>query len=99
MGHRRLPAALILGLVLLLAQLAAQAHAYTRLQSERGDTLSRHCTECCLSASLLGHATPPCAQTLPRSQGVTPWIQPVEQQLHTGFRTPSFRSRAPPHAP
>lgn len=99
MRPRRPPPALILGFVLLLAQLVAQAHAHARLQSERGDLLARHCTECCLSASLLGHATPPCAQILPRLPGVTPWIQPLPRQQYTGFSTPGFRSRAPPRSP
>jgi hypothetical protein len=95
--------ALLLALALLCAQFAAQAHAYSHLQSGtdttyRLDAKGQLCADCLSFAPLLasaGSATLPAFMPL---QGAEPFSSTSVHSL-IGQRFPaSFRSRAPPYS-
>jgi hypothetical protein len=90
----------LLSLVLLIAQLGMQAHAYSHLKSDPdglpGST-TQVCGQCASSAPLLTMASGSLCIRVPhlaQAEGIAPASidSPVHRLPH-----PAFRSRAPPH--
>ncbi|HET9444753.1 MAG TPA: hypothetical protein VFO35_00740 [Steroidobacteraceae bacterium] len=97
-SHRRLIVNL-LSLLLLLAQLGMQAHAYSHLQSD-SDTLpgttTQLCGQCASSAPLLSMASGALCIRVPyrpHAEGFAP--SSIDSTVHR-LPHPAFRSRAPP---
>ena len=90
-------------LALVLAQVGAQAHAYTHLRSgsqqDRQGLGSRPCADCCLSAPLLSVVGAAGPQPAARVDTFVTWIAPAALPYRAIFRPPGFRSRAPPDSP
>jgi hypothetical protein len=90
-------------LALLLAQVGAQAHAYSHLrlgsQQDGPGPLTQVCAECCLSAPLLSAVGS--ADAVPPVRVDTLVIRLVPRALPylAIFQPPGFRSRAPPDSP
>jgi hypothetical protein len=90
----------LLSLVLLIAQLGMQAHAYSHLKSDPDrlpGTTTQLCGQCASSAPLLSMASGSLCIRVPYqsfAEGVAP------ASIGAGIRRlphPAFRSRAPPH--
>jgi hypothetical protein len=91
----------VLSLVLLLAQLGMQAHAYSHLKSDPdglpGTTTTQLCGQCASSAPLLSMASSSLCIRVPyqpETVGVAP--ASIDSDL-LPLPHPAFRSRAPPH--
>jgi hypothetical protein len=90
-------------LALLLAQAGALAHAYSHLRSgpppDGAVPGVRLCADCCLSSALLT-AVGACAPQPPAVHDLSrlcpAWFAPARL---LAFRSPGFRSRAPPAIP
>jgi hypothetical protein len=106
MRNRRTPAICLLqALILVIAQLGAQAHAYSHLTGARGsagEPQRSHvlaCSECVAFAPLLaaaGGATVPLLRLSERASSVTPAVAFLPPRV--GAVT-AYRSRAPPRRP
>jgi hypothetical protein len=98
-SHRRLIVNL-LSLLLLLAQLGMQAHAYSHLKSDSDalpGTTTQLCGQCASSAPLLSMASGSLCIRVPyqpNAEGVAP--RSIDSPVHR-LPHPAFRSRAPPH--
>ena len=97
---RRRSIAHLLSLVLLIAQLGMQAHAYSHLKSDPdglpGST-TQLCGQCASSAPLLTMASGSLCIRVPhlaQAQGTAP--ASIDSSVHR-LPHPAFRSRAPPH--
>ncbi len=93
--------ALLTALVLLVAQVAAQAHAYSHLHpgfdtTQQLDAHGRLCSECLAVAPLLATAGSTGRSFLTPPQGVTAAADVVVASLISHEPTLAFRSRAPP---
>jgi hypothetical protein len=100
-ARRRLVAELFLALALLLAQGAAQAHAYSHLRagSKSSDftaTGGQICSECLSCASLLSAAGSPRAPLVSFVPGIAAPIAALTPTSAETSRHYAFRSRAPP---
>ena len=90
----------LLSLVLLLAQLGMQAHAYSHLKSDPDGipgTTTQLCGQCASSAPLLSMASGSLCIRVPHQQQADS-IAPasIDSTVHR-LPHPAFRSRAPPH--
>jgi hypothetical protein len=98
-SHRRLIVHL-LSLLLLLAQLGMQAHAYSHLKSDPDGlpgTTTQLCGQCASSAPLLSMASGSLCIRVPyqpHAKGIAPTS--IDSTVHR-LPHPAFRSRAPPH--
>jgi hypothetical protein len=98
-SHRRLIVH-VLSLVLLLAQLGMQAHAYSHLKSDADSlpgTTTQLCGQCASSAPLLSMASSSLCIRVPyqpQRVGIAP--ASIDHSL-LPLPHPAFRSRAPPH--
>jgi hypothetical protein len=98
-SHRRLIVH-VLSLVLLLAQLGIQAHAYSHLESDPDGlpgTTTQLCGQCASSAPLLSMASSSLCIRVPyepQSVGIAP---ASIDHSRLPLPHPAFRSRAPPH--
>jgi len=97
---RRRSIAHLLSLVLLIAQLGMQAHAYSHLKSDPdglpGST-TQLCGQCASSAPLLTMASGSLCIRVPhlaQAQSTAP--ASIDSSVHR-LPHPAFRSRAPPH--
>jgi hypothetical protein len=90
----------LLSLVLLVAQLGMQAHAYSHLKSDPDGlpgTATQLCGQCTSSAPLLTMASGSLCIRVPhlaQTQGTAP--ASIDVSVHR-LPHPAFRSRAPPH--
>jgi hypothetical protein len=98
-SHRRLIVNL-LSLLLLLAQLGMQAHAYSHLKSDSDGlpgTTTQLCGQCASSAPLLSMASGSLCIRVPyqpHAAGIA--TSCIDSTVHR-LPHPAFRSRAPPH--
>jgi hypothetical protein len=93
--------ALLTALALLIAQLGAQAHAYSHLRagsqtSEQQDLHSGQCYDCLSFAPLLASASGPSHALIVAAQGVAAAPDAAVVTLTTLTPAHAFRSRAPP---
>jgi len=91
----------LLSLVLLIAQLGVEAHAYSHLKADPdglpGTTTTQLCGQCASSAPLLTMASGSlCIRVphAPQAEGSAP--ASIDSTVHR-LPHPAFRSRAPPH--
>jgi hypothetical protein len=93
--------ALVTAMALLIAQFAAQAHAYSHLHpgsdsTEQLDSHGRLCSECLSFAPLLATAGGLAHVSFVRPDGVAPAPDVSVLSLISRSPTAAFRSRAPP---
>jgi hypothetical protein len=92
---------LLLALVLLIGQVAAQAHVYSHLKSTipRSDfgAAGQLCSECLSSAPLLSAAGSPASPFVAFIAAETTPVDAVIAARVDAARHYAFRSRAPPH--
>jgi hypothetical protein len=93
--------ALLTALALLIAQLGAQAHAYSHLRAgshtaEQQDLHGGQCYDCLSFAPLLASAGGPSHVLIVAAQGVEAAPDAAVVTLTTSTPTHAFRSRAPP---
>ena len=91
----------MLSLVLLMAQLGMQAHAYSHLQPEKQSVPAaiQHCGECLSFAPMLGMAGNSHSVFLSHAS-LDRYCAPADVSLPAQeLITPAFRSRAPPQVP
>jgi hypothetical protein len=101
--HIEFRLALLMALALLCAQFAAQAHAYSHLQSGtdttfRLDANGQLCSDCANFAPLLSAAGSPAPPTIVALQGCEPAPIAALHSLVSHRFPASFHARAPPHS-
>lgn len=105
LSHKvNLRVALLTALALLIAQLGAQAHAYSHLcatshTAEQQDFHTGQCFDCLSFAPLLASAGAPSHAVIVAPQGVAPAPDAAVPTLTTATPALAFRSRAPPSIP